>query len=490
MTRVPHAAPREAPIRPVSDRPSGNPPPAGARRALVLDLLPVLAALLLRLLLLPLARSIPDAGDSVAYVGMAREFLRNGSFVDLAVGVRPPLFRVLVALGLDGSKHPYDPWPGSFLLQIACDVLACWLVLRLARALFSPRAGRCAAWIYALFPTVALYASIMIMAESAAFALLAAALLQLAHFERALDGRGGGPRRPALLLGLLLGVGILTKEVFLPVTAVVALALVLRFGPRRAGLAAGVLFVALAVTTPWIVRNLRLHGLPVVSSTATDLVLMHGNMPPSLEGRSTQTDGMQRWSEIPTLREKVHTARRVFANAFTDYPELTAERAWTRLRVLLGPEIITPTWIAHFLEGLPVDAPESYRLMIGSWRLPADTWGRIVQIACGLGTIVLFGLAAAGLALARPGVHRTLALWLPGLLTLAFMLTWSESRYRLILVPLFVPFAGLALDRLLAAWRHEPDAPADEGHRAERAGLLVALLFLLTIFVLPPPPVP
>ena len=450
-------------------------------------LMPLVVALVLRLALLPIARSIPDTGDSVAYVGMARELLRTGEFVSLDAGVRPPLFRVLVALGLDHSTHPFDPFPGSFLLQIGCDVLACWLVMRLGTQVFGERPGRLAGWLYALFPSSALYASIMIMAESAAFALLAAALLQLARLERALETGSGSARRHVVGLGLLLGVGILTKEVFLPVTATVCLVLLLASGGRRAGHALAVGVLALLVTTPWIVHNQREYGIPIVSSTASDLVLMHGNLPPGL----SRTDGMQRWSDIPTLSEKIATARSTFWRALTEYPALTAERAWTRLRIALGPEIITPTWIGHYLEDLPVSTSDSYRLMIGSWRLPAGTWARVVQIACGLGTVVLFGLAAAGLVLAPRGALRRLALLLATLLAVSFMLTWSESRYRLILVPLYAPFAGLALDRLLSAWRADPSgAPTDPSRRAERVGLAIALLFLLTIFVLPPPPVP
>lgn len=484
--------------------------------------MPLVAAVVVRLLCLPLARDIPDTGDSVAYVGMAREFLRDFAFVDLAVGVRPPLFRMLVALGLDRSTHPLDPFPGSFLVQIAADVLACGLLMGATRRLAGERAARIAGWIYALHPAAVLYASLLIMAESATAALLAGAVWQLVRIgapspgDVASSGARRGLRSPWTWLGVLLGLGILMKEVVLPVTGAVLLGLLLHFGRRRLLAVAGVGLLALAVTSPWIVRNLRVHDMLIVSSTAGDLVLMHGNMP--LPRSGAMLDGMQRWSDIPTLRGKVEAARGTFARALTEYPVLTARRAWTRLRIALGPEIIPPVWIGYHLEGLPMKHTDGYGLLVGNWRMPSGTWARTVQIACGVASVLLFGFGAAGLVLLRGHLLARLVPLLAGLLVAAWMLTWSESRYMLTLVPFVVPCAAVAIDRVLAARsaRDErralappPSAEAEDlrvaehlrdaadlraslspAQRAERVGWAVALLFVLTIFVLPPPPIP
>lgn len=453
---------------------------------------PLLVALAVRLTLLPWAAEIPHAGDAAPYIAMARDFARSGAFTETDVGVRPPLHRVLVALGLDEDVLPFEPYPGSYLLQIGCDLITCVLLMTLAARLFGRRAGLATGWLYALFPTTALYGSLMIMAEAPSFMLLAGGCLALLGVERRLAAHGDERlRKPLLLAGALFGLGILTKEVLLPVTAAAALSVGFAVARRRGwrpGLGAGGLLLgaALLVTAPWGAYNLHKHGLWVVSSTATDLVLMHGNMPHTASGDASY-NGFKRWNETERVADKVRLARATYLDALTEYPLLTLRRAWTRLRIVLGPEVITPTWIGHWLEGQPIQAEDGYLFQTRNWRLPSGSWARAAQLADAWATALVAGLAAAGLwRHGRGRLHARLAVTTVALLVLAYMATWAESRYRLTFLPLLLPFAGVAL-----AGSSVPGAPRPDPTRAaERVGLAVALLLLTTTLVLPPPPVP
>jgi len=129
---------------------------------------PLLAALLLRLAALALAPHVPVLGDSQGYVFLARGLRDAGEFMDLAGGVRPPLYPALVALGLDGDDGGAAAFPGVYLLQIAADLAALLVLATLARRAWGPRAAQLTAWAHALFPSAALYAGCVIMAEPVA----------------------------------------------------------------------------------------------------------------------------------------------------------------------------------------------------------------------------------------------------------------------------------------------------------------------------------
>ena len=94
--------------------------------------------------------------------------------------------------------------------------------------------------------------------------------LQLVWFEEEVREPKRGPRRLFLLaagLGLMLGLGLLTRYSFgwllLPVVAYVAIF----GGPRRALLCVAVVAVFALVVTPWIYRNLNVSGLPFGTAT-------------------------------------------------------------------------------------------------------------------------------------------------------------------------------------------------------------------------------
>jgi len=456
-------------------------------------LLPLLAALATRLACLPLAKLLPHWGDANGYLVLAREFRETGQFGVLPSGVRPPIARILMALGLDASALPADPFPGVFLVQILAGLLACALLMILTRRRFGTRAALATGWIYALYPPAVLWSAGVLMVEVFAVAASAAVLLALDALDRALGPAGGTAGGPvgtrvlprALVLGLLLGLGILTKEQMLAVTAVTLLVLVLRPGlpvTRRLGLALVVGVAVFAVTLPWGRHNLRNEGAYLVSGSYGNLGLMLDNAPP---GQS----GMRMWVKQPSLPLRMDLARSVFRRALTEYPGLTARRAWMRLRIALGPEVMLPIYIAVPHDGLIPTATENLDLYRDSWTLPPGSWGRRTQLLCGIAAVLLFSLSAAGLAAAPRSVLTRETLLMTGVVLLSAALFVAAARYRQSLIAFHLPFAGLALAGLTdRQGRAGLDAAARR--RALAWGLGVAVLLTLMVFVLPVPAVP
>jgi hypothetical protein len=283
-------------------------------------------------------------------------------------------------------------------------------------------------------------------------------------------------------VGLVLGLGILVKEIMLPVTGAVVLALLLRRGrPLRerllpAALAAG---VALLVALPWGVHNLRQHGTFILSGTFGDYSMAIDNAPPG-------TDGVRRWHKQPDLPSKLALARQTFRDALLEYPALTLQRSIVRLRIALGPDVMLPAYVAIPYDGYQPNAANNFALFRDAWALPAGSAGRNVQVACGLGTLVVFSLAAAGLCARPRGMLALVALVMTCTLLGTLALTVAAARYRHGLLPFLLPFAGLGL--ALAISRAERAAlEPGAARRALVGGALVGLLLALTLFVLPAP---
>jgi hypothetical protein len=463
--------------------------PAPSRRAVLLA--PLLAALLVRLACLAvLSGSLPQLGDANGYLYLAREFRWKGNFSWMFGGVRPPLHRMLLAPGLDDDPVPDDvsgaapdAYPGVYLIQIAMDVTMLAMVMAVTRRRFGTRAAAGAGWLYALLPQGVLFSSAVVLAEVTAAWVSAGVLFLLDRIDAALESRGG-PRGVLLMvgLGLVLGLGILIKEIMIPVTGAVVLALLLRRGrPFRQRLlpAALAAVVALLVALPWGLHNQRQHGAFILSGT-------YGDYSMSIDNAPQGTDGVRRWHKQPDLPSKLALARQTFRDALFEYPALTAQRSLVRLRIALGPEVMLPVYVAIPYDDYQPDATNNFALFRDAWVLPAGSAGRRVQVACGIGTLVLFSLAAAGL-FARPrGMAALVALVLTFTLLVTLVLTVAAARYRHGLVPFVLPFAGLGLALSIARAEREALEPS-AGRRALVGGAVVGLVLAVTLFLLPAP---
>ena len=458
---------------------------------LALLLPPLLVAAALRLAaLLVLAGGLPQIGDANGYLYLAREWrLHPGNFTWLITGVRPPLHRMLIAPGLDADPVPDvwgdapDAYPGVYLIQIAVDLATIALVMVLARRRFGPRAARWAGWIAALYPQSILLASGLVLAEGPAAFASVLALLALDALDRRLEQGAAAARLAwqAAITGALLGVGILTKEILLPVTAVFAAALLLRprtSWTRRVLLAAGATAVAFLVALPWALHNRSEHGVMVWSGTFSDYSLAADNAPPGV-------NGARMWRKWTTIQQRHEKAREIFRDALLEYPGLTAQRALIRLRIGLGPDVMLPAYASMRYEGFLPDATDDFAMSRSGWVLPPG-WGRRVQLLCGLGTVLLFALAVAGLCAAPRGMLARTAVLMTLMLYATLAATVADGRYRHGLLPFALPFAGLAASLLFDRAERALREPAAR-RRALVGGLVAAAFLLATVFLLPAP---
>ncbi len=197
--------------------------------------------------------------------------LRN-NHPDLA---NPPLYPYLLSYYLRLVDPDYAIEPGrSFnkfppdlsiaLFNQALLALSACLVFVLARRLFDPAV----AWTsMLLFAATGLFWKISASGQSTMLLVVIFLLLlwQLARLVTS-AGDGGAPGgRPLLtgaLVGLLVGLGFLTRYAFAWVMIPVALFLILCGGARRIAVTSVALLIFALVITPWIQRNLRVAGVP------------------------------------------------------------------------------------------------------------------------------------------------------------------------------------------------------------------------------------
>ncbi len=423
-----------------------------------------------------LAPMIPTHGDANMYVNLARHWLEHGSVIQPEmIDIRPPLYTLLVSLGLDTGQSPPSPFPRAYLLQIVFELGTVFLASEVARRRFGARAAAATAWLGALSPSTMLYSSTLILAESVTGFFPALALLLL-------DRNDATPRPlAALVIGLVLAVGTQMKELAL---VVVLLLVVVDLVDRRTGTlgararAAACIGVGLAVgLAPWTVATARATGRPLPTGTYGYWALMYDNAP-------LHQSGHLLWTAQPDREAAIALAKKTFHDALLEYPSLTAQRAANRLRVFFGPESFAPTSaIAYPIDGFVPDQRTLLGFYRSTWRLP-DGWGRMTQLVAGAWSWLVFTLAAAGAALAmRSRVARTFVL-----LVLVFLvvvaLTVASDRYRQGLVPFALPLAGLAVTRAFGA----------TGDRWTRAATITAIVvgvgLFLSMFVLSAPNAP
>ena len=197
--------------------------------------------------------------------------LRN-NHPDLA---NPPLYPYLLSLYLravapdyaisrEKSFERFRPDLMIALFNQALLALAACLVFVLARRLFDPLVAWTSMFI---FVGSGLFWRISASGQSTILLLLIflALLWALARLEQGIhidNWTGGKPLLFGATIGLLVGLGFLTRYAFGWVMIPVVLFLILHAGARRFAITASALLVFVLVITPWIQRNLQVAGAP------------------------------------------------------------------------------------------------------------------------------------------------------------------------------------------------------------------------------------
>ncbi|WP_353203808.1 glycosyltransferase [Sphingomonas sp.] len=216
-----------------------------------------------------------STGDPNAYLNLAKGLLAGHGLViyDPFFGsawraLFPPLYPVLLAGW--GALFGFST-PSVLALGTLTDTATAWLIVLLGTRLGSAVAGRRAAWLYLLWPSVLFSAPLAQKESLCALLVLTLALTWVQHHP---GWRG------AVALGVPAGLLALTQPGAAPLAALFGIVLVGRIGlwPVLAtGLRGAV--VAGIVLLPWWIRNGMLFHAFVPLTTASGASLWIGNNP-------------------------------------------------------------------------------------------------------------------------------------------------------------------------------------------------------------------
>lgn len=241
------------------------------RRATLLPLLlPVLAALILRLLIWQILPYRSQISDEAEYLGAASWLARGRgfSFFKEWIWTRPPVYVLFLAahIRLFGPENVVP----IRISQALIGSLSVGLVMAWGGMLATPSRRRLvmllAGWAMALSYSLATF-SFLILSETLFIMLLLAGLVLLTAWATTLQQSGRGRRALALLVagGVMLGLGALTRALLAGAMPLFALWVFWQAASRREwrrGLGHAALFTAAvsAVILPWTFYNSRFFG--------------------------------------------------------------------------------------------------------------------------------------------------------------------------------------------------------------------------------------
>jgi len=388
----------------------------------------------------------PPKGDEADYHVIAAHLAQGEGFRTANEGAtarRPPAYPVFLSLL---HRVAGDAPAAGRIAQGVLGVLVVWLTVRVARAWFGTTAAVWAGWFAALNPFL-VFISGYLLTENLylVFALGALAVVP------AVDDVCASWRR-ALLAGVLLGLAALTRPSGVPLLEWTLLAVLLcaraTWQCRLVSIAiVGVAFVL--VLAPWLVRNHRVVGAPVLT-THGGITFYQGNnakvaSTPGWRGGVAPLDALPGYPELATM------------------PELERDRAaWQ-----MGRE---------YLRANPGDIPTLVAWKLARfWRLKSDMglsgirsgwWfsnqSALGRIAASLDVGMVYAVVALSLFVA--GLIVTWRRWRDLLFAYGMILVhtavavvfFGSLRTRIPVEPVICVFAGAALAWLASRHRRSP----------------------------------
>ena len=380
----------------------------------------ILAAVLLRLALLTYGEQRPtrfDFPDSHRYLRVARNIADGRGPIDSET-VRAgtdPVYPTLLAIGIKlGAESDEAVFRFGRIINAAFSIIAVLIIAALARRIGGDTAGLFAAALMAIDP-ISLFFNGLVLTETVYVTLLLAAVYSLSRL--------GGSRAPtfALVAGLLLGAGALTRSTSLFLIVVLIPAAVLIARPRKRWTCAALVLLGSAITiAPIVIRNYRLFGQFVPVRT--------GSGPSLMEALGSWADGgpgMDRivYPPIPESASEVERDRICRAAAWD----------WAQSH---PPEVIRLAFVKLGRTWSPFMHAEGYAS--GAY-----------QAIAAISTLPVYLLALVGAFLLRRRPAELLLLMAPVLyFTLVHTVFVGSVRYRVPMMPMLFVLAAVAVEHL------------------------------------------
>lgn len=387
----------------------------------------VALGLLVRFAAIGLYPHTPES-DELAYIAMAHHFVTGAGLVDshgnLAMYNMGYPFFVLAPLFAVFGKN-------LLAVQIANALLGAvsvWLCHAVAKEAGAGRLGRLlAALMWAIYLPAGLYA-VYVLKENLLIPLMLGIIWCALRFAGA--AAASSVVRLAAGCGLLFGLVALTGNAALALAAPVALALLYCSGKGVRRLGAGVLIVAVAVlvSAPWMVRNARVLGAPVLNTNGGFNLYLGNN--PLATGMFMSIADTPRGASWQALR----TSGEVQASNTLKHEAVAWIAAHPREFVVLALNKLRFFWTP------PLHAGQG----------PSSRTETLVRLAWAVQFLVLVGAALASVPAGRAQPGRIAVLWLcVAAYTGVHMIFYVIFRYREPIMPVVCVLAAVGIEHLL-----------------------------------------
>jgi 4-amino-4-deoxy-L-arabinose transferase-like glycosyltransferase len=205
------------------------------------------------------------------------------------------LFLALILVAF-GKLDPY-----MMLFQVLINSLTCFVLYFIVAKTFNPQVGLFSCFFYALYPFASWYVPRIAYETLLAFVVTLLVLSLVMLFERLSFGR-------ALLVGILLGITVLCRSIFLLFPVALLPGLIARFGIKNTGVVRYwviILLITLVVLCPWIIRNYVVSHEFVPTTTQGGIAYFIGNkiveyytLPANTAGSRPEREGDQMYTQI------------------------------------------------------------------------------------------------------------------------------------------------------------------------------------------------
>lgn len=424
-------------------------------------------ALILRLSVLLIAWSHPErtlTNDSPSYIEPAQYLLRDAVYTHPSA-LRTPVYPLFLAViyGLFGENQFY-----VVLAQVLLGLLTLYLTYKLSNELF-PAQKNLAGILFLAWGSESILSPFYVMTETLfTFLLVCTLLAVLAYFR-------SSKYSWLVVCGALSGLAILCRPIAVYFPGMILLLLMWEHRQKPAGwLKAGAIYisVALFIVVPWVVRNDRVVGTPVVSTITGDSLLFY-----SANALVAHQQGVGFFDAQKAMYSALDQALSDADLPNTERNRYNMEMSMARQIILQAP--VTYLYV-HVRDSLKVFLPgaASLRDALGQADRGVDLWDLLqtqglspalteyfrqthgLQLLLTPFVLLLFvtclgGLLGAIVLLKRRSLFALMVLFLPVVYLVIFSGPGAYSRFRIPLMPFLSVLAGIGLGYIEEKYREK-----------------------------------